>query len=41
MNSLIKIRLEGGFFDAVMNGEVYSAFKADVFILKWVSALKS
>jgi hypothetical protein len=29
-----KIRLEGGFFDAVMNGEVYSAFKADVFIPK-------
>jgi hypothetical protein len=29
-----KIRLEGGFFDVVMNGEVYSAFKADVFIPK-------
>jgi len=29
-----KTRLESGFFDAVMNGEVYSAFKADVFIPK-------
>jgi hypothetical protein len=29
-----KIRSEGGFFDVVMNGEVYSAFKADVFMPK-------
>ena len=29
-----KIRLEGGFFDVVVKGEVYSAFKADVFIPK-------
>jgi hypothetical protein len=29
-----KIRVEGGFFDVVVNGEVYSAFKADVFMPK-------
>ena len=29
-----KICSEGGFFDVVMNGEVYSAFKADVFMPK-------
>lgn len=29
-----KIRLEGGFFDVVVEGEVYSAFKADVFMPK-------
>jgi hypothetical protein len=29
-----KIRSEGGFFDVVMNGEVYSAFKAYVFMPK-------
>ena len=29
-----KIRLEGGFFDVVVKGEVYSAFKADVFMPK-------
>lgn len=29
-----KIRLEGGFFDIVVKGEVYSAFKADVFMPK-------
>ena len=29
-----KIRLEGGFFDVVVKGELYSAFKADVFLPK-------
>ena len=29
-----KIRLEGGFFDIVVKGKVYSAFKADVFMPK-------
>jgi hypothetical protein len=29
-----KIRLEGGFFDVVANGELYQAFKADVFMPK-------
>jgi DDE superfamily endonuclease len=29
-----KIRLEGGFFDVVLKGEAYSAFKADVFMPK-------
>src|SRR5674476_111408 len=29
-----KIKLEGGFFDIVVKGEVYSAFKADVFMPK-------
>ena len=29
-----KIRLEGGFFDAAVKGEVYCAFKADVFMPK-------
>lgn len=29
-----KIRLEGGFFDIVVKGEVYSVFKADVFMPK-------
>ena len=29
-----KIRLEGGFFDVVVNGELYQVFKADVFMPK-------
>jgi hypothetical protein len=29
-----KVRLEGGFFDVVVNGEVYCVFKADVFMPK-------
>jgi hypothetical protein len=29
-----KIRLEGGFFDVVVGGELYSVFKADVFMPK-------
>ena len=29
-----KIRLEGGFFDIMVNGELYQAFKADVFMPK-------
>jgi hypothetical protein len=29
-----KVRSEGGFFDVVVKGEVYSAFKADVFMPK-------
>jgi len=29
-----KIRCEGGFFDVVLKGEAYSAFKADVFLPK-------